>query len=174
MDAAQQAALSGLNATLHQRIDDLKLGAMQVQKIRERDPGGAAERRLSGGGGGWVSLTHLSAVRSPLLQGATDVNAGYTLLSGYLVRPAGERDARFVTGQQRAPSTCRLRPARPLPCTTGATSDHTAAGRLLPPPKVFFMQAGFAMLSAGSVRAKNAKNIILLNLLDACFGCLAW
>ncbi|PSC70378.1 ammonium transporter isoform B [Micractinium conductrix] len=30
------------------------------------------------------------------------------------------------------------------------------------------------MLSAGSVRAKNAKNIILLNLLDACFGCLAW
>lgn len=36
------------------------------------------------------------------------------------------------------------------------------------------MQAGFAMLSAGSVRAKNAKNIILLNLLDACFGCMAW
>lgn len=36
------------------------------------------------------------------------------------------------------------------------------------------MQAGFAMLSAGSVRAKNAKNIILLNLLDACFGCFAW
>jgi ammonium transporter, Amt family len=30
------------------------------------------------------------------------------------------------------------------------------------------------MLSAGSVRAKNAKNIILLNLLDACFGCFAW
>lgn len=43
-----------------------------------------------------------------------------------------------------------------------------------PPLQVFFMQAGFAMLSAGSVRAKNAKNIILLNLLDACFGCLAW
>ena len=36
------------------------------------------------------------------------------------------------------------------------------------------MQAGFAMLCAGSVRAKNAKNIILLNLLDACFGCIAW
>lgn len=39
---------------------------------------------------------------------------------------------------------------------------------------VFFMQAGFAMLCAGSVRAKNAKNIILLNILDACFGCCAW
>lgn len=39
---------------------------------------------------------------------------------------------------------------------------------------VFFMQAGFAMLCAGSVRAKNAKNIILLNILDACFGCFAW
>jgi Amt family ammonium transporter len=35
-------------------------------------------------------------------------------------------------------------------------------------------QAGFAMLCAGSVRAKNAKNIILLNLLDACLGGLAW
>jgi len=32
------------------------------------------------------------------------------------------------------------------------------------------MQAGFAMLCAGSVRAKNAKNIILLNILDACLG----
>ncbi len=39
---------------------------------------------------------------------------------------------------------------------------------------VFFMQAGFAMLCAGSVRAKNAKNIILLNILDACLGSLCW
>lgn len=36
------------------------------------------------------------------------------------------------------------------------------------------MQIGFAMLCAGAVRAKNAKNIILLNLLDACFGSVAW
>jgi Amt family ammonium transporter len=36
------------------------------------------------------------------------------------------------------------------------------------------MQAGFAMLCAGSVRAKNAKNIILLNVLDACLGSLCW
>lgn len=35
---------------------------------------------------------------------------------------------------------------------------------------VFFMQAGFAFLSAGSVRSKNAKAIILKNLLDSCFG----
>lgn len=39
---------------------------------------------------------------------------------------------------------------------------------------VFFMQCGFAMLCAGAVRSKNAKNIILLNLLDACFGCVMW
>lgn len=32
---------------------------------------------------------------------------------------------------------------------------------------VFFMQAGFAMLCAGSVRQKNVKNILLKNLLDA-------
>lgn len=29
-------------------------------------------------------------------------------------------------------------------------------------------------LSAGSIRAKNAKNIILKNLLDACFGAIGW
>eukprot|EP00887_Chlorella_sp_A99_P007406 scaffold2.g7406.t1 len=52
--------------------------------------------------------------------------------------------------------------------------DIDAGFTLLSGYLVFFMQAGFAMLSAGSVRAKNAKNIILLNLLDACFGCLAW
>ncbi|KAG7669972.1 hypothetical protein KSW81_008112 [Nannochloris sp. 'desiccata'] len=39
---------------------------------------------------------------------------------------------------------------------------------------VFFMQVGFAMLCAGSVRAKNAKNIILLNILDACLGSICW
>jgi Amt family ammonium transporter len=36
------------------------------------------------------------------------------------------------------------------------------------------LQAGFAFLCAGSVRAKNAKNIILLNLLDACLGSIMW
>ena len=35
---------------------------------------------------------------------------------------------------------------------------------------VFLMQAGFAVLSAGSIRTKNVKNILLKNLLDACMG----
>jgi len=39
---------------------------------------------------------------------------------------------------------------------------------------VFFMQAGFAMLCAGSVRVKNVKNIMLKNLLDACGGALGF
>jgi len=39
---------------------------------------------------------------------------------------------------------------------------------------VFFMQSGFAMLCAGSVRAKNVKNIMLKNLLDACGGALGF
>jgi ammonium transporter, Amt family len=39
---------------------------------------------------------------------------------------------------------------------------------------VFFMQAGFAMLTAGFVRAKNTANILMKNMLDACFGGLAF
>jgi ammonium transporter, Amt family len=39
---------------------------------------------------------------------------------------------------------------------------------------VFFMQAGFAMLCAGSVRRKNAQNTMLKNLLDACGAAIAY
>ena len=35
---------------------------------------------------------------------------------------------------------------------------------------VFFMQAGFAMVEAGFVRAKNATNILMKNVLDCCVG----
>jgi ammonium transporter, Amt family len=39
---------------------------------------------------------------------------------------------------------------------------------------VFFMQTGFAMLCAGSIRSKNVKNVVLWNLLDSCGGGIAY
>eukprot|EP00629_Pelagomonadales_sp_RCC1024_P000514 CAMPEP_0119261258 /NCGR_PEP_ID=MMETSP1329-20130426/1383_1 /TAXON_ID=114041 /ORGANISM="Genus nov. species nov., Strain RCC1024" /LENGTH=536 /DNA_ID=CAMNT_0007260793 /DNA_START=202 /DNA_END=1812 /DNA_ORIENTATION=- len=39
---------------------------------------------------------------------------------------------------------------------------------------VLSMQAGFALLCAGSVRARNAQNILLKNLMDACVGALSF
>jgi len=39
---------------------------------------------------------------------------------------------------------------------------------------VFFMQAGFAMVEAGFVRAKNTTNILMKNVLDCCVGGIAF
>lgn len=39
---------------------------------------------------------------------------------------------------------------------------------------VFFMQAGFSLLEAGTVRFKNYQNILLKNVLDACIGGSVW
>ncbi|PRW61429.1 ammonium transporter [Chlorella sorokiniana] len=40
--------------------------------------------------------------------------------------------------------------------------------------QVFFMQSGFAMLEAGTIRMKNMKNIMLKNVIDACVSTVAW
>jgi len=39
---------------------------------------------------------------------------------------------------------------------------------------VFFMQAGFAMLESGTVRAKNVQHIMFKNIMDASFGSVIW
>lgn len=39
---------------------------------------------------------------------------------------------------------------------------------------VFFMQSGFALLEAGTVRQKNFQNVLLKNCMDACIGGLVW
>jgi len=39
---------------------------------------------------------------------------------------------------------------------------------------VLTMQTGFAMLTAGSVRAKNVKSVLMKVLMDTCMGGVAW
>ena len=39
---------------------------------------------------------------------------------------------------------------------------------------VFWMQAGFGMLETGMTRSKNAANIMMKNMADACFGIIAY
>ena len=39
---------------------------------------------------------------------------------------------------------------------------------------VMFMQCGFAMLSAGCARNKNAQSVLLKNMIDVCFGMIGW
>ena len=39
---------------------------------------------------------------------------------------------------------------------------------------VFFMQGGFAMVETGFMRAKNAGNIIMKNLMDFCIGTIVF
>lgn len=53
-------------------------------------------------------------------------------------------------------------------------SNLTTLWLLLGAYMVFLMQAGFALLEAGSVRAKNTKNILIKNLMDGCLGALVW
>ncbi|CAN0297196.1 unnamed protein product, partial [Ectocarpus sp. 12 AP-2014] len=45
---------------------------------------------------------------------------------------------------------------------------------LLGAAMVFFMQAGFAMLEAGSVSIKNTKNILIKNVGDSAMGAIGW
>ncbi|GFR40281.1 hypothetical protein Agub_g438, partial [Astrephomene gubernaculifera] len=39
---------------------------------------------------------------------------------------------------------------------------------------VFVMHGGFAMLAAGAIRSKNAVNILLQTLMDACASAIMW
>lgn len=56
----------------------------------------------------------------------------------------------------------------------GTTDNNQMLLILMSAYLIFFMQCGFCMLTSGCVRLKNAKNMILKNLMDSCIGAIAW
>mmetsp|Transcript_102804 Transcript_102804/g.219887 ORF Transcript_102804/g.219887 Transcript_102804/m.219887 type:complete len:558 (-) Transcript_102804:132-1805(-) len=56
----------------------------------------------------------------------------------------------------------------------GSPSATDSIWLLLCGSLVMFMQCGFAMLEAGTCRAKNVQHILLKNLMDVCVGTLGW
>ncbi|MBI5189678.1 MAG: ammonium transporter [Nitrospirae bacterium] len=88
-----------------------------------------------------------------------------------------------VEGQAAAPADAAPAPAEPAPAEEAAPEGPTTESNivaintiwtLLAAFLVFFMQAGFAMVETGLTRAKNAANIMMKNLMDFCFGSLAF
>lgn len=77
--------------------------------------------------------------------------------------------ARHLLGRHSSLAAYPLRPLRPR-----APPAANAMWLIVVAVLVFFMQTGFAMLCAGLVRAKNTKNILLKNVLDACVGALGF
>ncbi|MCI0431951.1 MAG: hypothetical protein L0210_15590, partial [Rhodospirillales bacterium] len=72
---------------------------------------------------------------------------------------------------------------QPSPSLAQPTVEDTAAPSfdglstlwvLLAAFLVFFMQAGFGMVEVGLIRAKNASNILMKNLMDFCFASLGF
>ena len=58
-----------------------------------------------------------------------------------------------------------------------SSPDYNAVSTLwviLAAAMVFFMQAGFGMVEAGLIRAKNAANVLMKNLLDFCLASLGF
>jgi len=60
--------------------------------------------------------------------------------------------------------------AAPKPDTTGIDTVWVLIAAFF----VFFMQAGFGMVEAGFIRAKNTINILTKNFLDYCMACLGF
>jgi Ammonium Transporter Family len=99
--------------------------------------------------------------------GALDVNSAFTLSSGVTPLPVACLKRSFP----HAPALAAVLYLRALAIgrDKGNLQICIIAGYL-----VFFMHCGFAMLSIGCVRAKFAKHISMLILVDACTSGIAF
>ena len=100
---------------------------------------------------------------SPAMQDQIDANdAAITILNAKVER--------LLAVQANLTRDLDLVDAREAANEAATTAEVNTFYLLWAGALVFLMQAGFAVLSAGSIRTKNVKNILLKNLLDACMG----
>ncbi len=81
----------------------------------------------------------------------------------------------IVAGAEAAGPSARALTAQDVQAALDSKSiDLDTVWTLVAAFLVMWMQAGFAMVETGFTRAKNAVNILMKNLLDYCFGSIAF
>ena len=99
---------------------------------------------------------------------------GVQRMSQWIMKRRLRRPLGMLGGALLAMAVFSSAAAQEAPTTEDQITDLVTAidtaWLLVTASMVFFMQAGFAMVESGFIRAKNTSNVLMKNMLDACVG----